>query len=79
MERYAPDNHSFPPEMLARRERRRRSTYLCCGTPLLPDCCGLNVRVCVCRCICVVSECVLTQRLPAFSPSETGWPVEGGE
>ena len=79
MGKYASGTHSFPPDLLARRERRKRSTYLCCGKSLLLGCRGLNARVCVCLCLCVVAECVLTQRLPAFSPSEAGWPVEGGE
>ena len=56
MGRYASDTHSFPPDLLSLRERRKRCTYLCCGTSLLLGCRGPNVHVCACLCMFVWSQ-----------------------
>ena len=49
-----PDTLRFPQHQLAQRERRRRSTYCCIGTPPLLDYNTLYSRACACLLICAL-------------------------
>ena len=59
---------------LAQRERHRRSTYCCCGTPLLLDWCWTYIRAGLYLYTFGLRMCAPTRRLPPTSPSLAGWP-----
>ena len=73
-----PCTHRSPPGRLAWRERHRRSTCCCYGTPSLPGCIRLFVLACAGLHGCGLSRFALTQRFPPTLPSFAGWPGAGG-
>ena len=73
-----PCTHHSPPGRLAWRERHRRSTCCCYGTPPLPGCIRLYVLACAGLHGCGLSRFALTQRFPPTLLSFACWPGAGG-